>query len=208
MQQTGMSKKALQYYEDKHLIHVKKDSNGYRIYDEVCLKRLWNIKVLRKLDFSIAEIYEILNGSDREEIFSQHFNEIDRRMAQCNIQKEYLKQLYEESDETNDVSLFQYIDEEMEEDFKRNKEIIVDMRYKKINWVRVFFLILGTIYGLLCLTSETYFIIGLLILFSVVYSFIDYRKNMDTPMDMNLFTMMVYDLRSKLRLYYARRRKK
>lgn len=40
MKATGLSKKAIQYYEDKALIVPKKLNNGYRDYDETVIQQL------------------------------------------------------------------------------------------------------------------------------------------------------------------------
>ena len=102
MAATGLSKKALQYYEDKGLIHVHKDLSGYREFDEESVYLLRQFKVFRKLDFSVTEIEKLLCNEDCESIFRKHFNELDKRMAQCTIQKTYIQQLYEDMDMTQD----------------------------------------------------------------------------------------------------------
>ena len=40
MKQSGLSKKAVQYYEDQGFIHPEKLENGYRDYDKDCLETL------------------------------------------------------------------------------------------------------------------------------------------------------------------------
>lgn len=55
-----MSKKAIEVYEEKGFIHPSKDTNGYRVYAEVDLKALKQIQILRKLDFSLAQIEQIV----------------------------------------------------------------------------------------------------------------------------------------------------
>ena len=60
IKETGITKKALLYYEEKGLIEVLRNDNGYREYREDQLLILWKIKVLRQLDFSISEIENIL----------------------------------------------------------------------------------------------------------------------------------------------------
>lgn len=77
----NMTKKAIHIYEEKGLIHPKKDSKGYRIYSQEDQKTLLKIKQLRTLHFSIQEIKEIL---------------IHKDYANFNFKKEeYQKQIYE-----------------------------------------------------------------------------------------------------------------
>lgn len=100
IQTIGISKKGLNYYEEKGLIRVEKNKNGYREYKEEQLLILWKIKVLRQLDFSISEIEAILHDEHYEEIFQNHFNEVDKRIAQCETQKQYIHLLYEQKEES------------------------------------------------------------------------------------------------------------
>lgn len=128
MKETGMSKKAINYYEEKGLIQVKKSENGYRDYNEEAIAKLWQIKVLRKLDFSSADIEAMLDGK-REEVFQSHFDTIDKRIAQCTTQKQYIKALYEQ-DESNHLELYQQIDQQLEEEFQFQNSFKVDIRKK------------------------------------------------------------------------------
>lgn len=127
MEITGISKKALQYYEEKKLIEVEKDASGYRVYTEEQIAVLWNIKVLRKLDFSIPEIELILHREQCEEIFQKHFNEVDKRRAQCDIQKEYMKSLYDNMKEPLDVEYLQEMDQYIHKDMELQENIEVKM---------------------------------------------------------------------------------
>lgn len=150
MNTTGMSKKALQYYEDKALIHVDKDDNGYRNYDVLCVNRLWQIKVLRKMDFSIHEIEQILKNNNREGIFKEHFNEVDRRMSQCMIQKDYLQALYDDIEHVCDPMLLQTMDAQMEDDFKRNEAIYRELKTEKPHMIRNLCFTIMFFIGLAC----------------------------------------------------------
>ena len=50
---TGLTRKAIRYYEENGLIQTVKGANGYKEYDEETVKCLLEIKKLRLLDFSI-----------------------------------------------------------------------------------------------------------------------------------------------------------
>jgi len=59
---TNLSARSLRHYEDKGLLTATfRGSNGYRYYDEDTIKRIKEIKKLKKMDFSLNEIKEFLN---------------------------------------------------------------------------------------------------------------------------------------------------
>ncbi|BDQ55574.1 MerR family transcriptional regulator [Enterococcus faecalis] len=63
--ETGLTRKAIEYYEDKGLIHPQKSENGYRDYSEKDLETLRKVSVFRKLGMSISEINQcISSGGD------------------------------------------------------------------------------------------------------------------------------------------------
>lgn len=58
-ERTNLSRKALEYYEEKGLIQPLRLENGYRDYSEDDLQLLQKINVLRKLGLSTDEIMEL-----------------------------------------------------------------------------------------------------------------------------------------------------
>lgn len=63
--ETGLTRKAIEYYEDKGLIHPQKSENGYRDYSTKDLEILKKVSIFRKLGMSISDIYQcILSGGD------------------------------------------------------------------------------------------------------------------------------------------------
>lgn len=63
--ETGLTRKAIEYYEDKGLIHPKKSENGYRDYSIKDLEILKKVFIFRKLGMSISDIYQcISSGGD------------------------------------------------------------------------------------------------------------------------------------------------
>lgn len=61
MKATGLTRKAIYFYEEEGLIHpVKEGDNSYRFYSEEDINRLKQIKVLRHLDVPVKQIKEIL----------------------------------------------------------------------------------------------------------------------------------------------------
>ena len=54
--ETGLTRKAIEYYEDKGLIHPQKYENGYRDYSINDLEILKKVSIFRKLGMSVSEI--------------------------------------------------------------------------------------------------------------------------------------------------------
>lgn len=58
---TGLTRKAIEYYEEKGLINPQKLENGYRNYSEEDLLLLNKISVFRKLGIGVEEIEKCIN---------------------------------------------------------------------------------------------------------------------------------------------------
>ncbi|KAA9220402.1 MULTISPECIES: MerR family transcriptional regulator [Aerococcus] len=63
--QTGLTRKAIEYYEEKGLVAPHREENGYRIYSELDLEKLHKIATLRKLGLNLNEVEDILNNEDQ-----------------------------------------------------------------------------------------------------------------------------------------------
>ena len=63
-EQTGLSRRAVKYYEEKGLLHVVRDANGYRNYSDENLRLLKEISVYRKLGIDISDIRKLLDGTE------------------------------------------------------------------------------------------------------------------------------------------------
>ena len=65
---TGLSGKTIRYYESIGVLpQPKRLANGYRVYDDSDIDRLRFVIGLRRLDFSLDDITEILAMRDRRE---------------------------------------------------------------------------------------------------------------------------------------------
>lgn len=60
--ETGLTRKAMEYYEDKGLIHPQKSENGYRDYSIKDLEILKKVSIFRKLGMSISDIYQFISS--------------------------------------------------------------------------------------------------------------------------------------------------
>lgn len=100
---TGVSAKTIRYYEEIALLPPpKRKPNGYRDYSEADVDRLKLVSGARRLDFSLAEIKEILDLRDRGiapcgvllDLLERKAEEIDRHIAELKEMQEDLKNLY------------------------------------------------------------------------------------------------------------------
>lgn len=62
-EKTGLTRKAIEYYQEKGLVKPKTDDKGYRDYSEEDLLKLEKISLYRRLGLSISEIKNILSPS-------------------------------------------------------------------------------------------------------------------------------------------------
>lgn len=76
---TGLSEKAIRYYEHQNLIHIEKN-NGRKTYDDPTIHRLKQIKWLREHECSIHEIQQLFEQGVMYELLQEKLNEIDSSM--------------------------------------------------------------------------------------------------------------------------------
>lgn len=87
----GIGVDSLRYYEKLGILKPWRDVNGYRLYDLKDMYKLTVIRDLRKLDFSMAQIKEFLDGQcvdntlsllrEEQELLDAQMTEIIRRKA-------------------------------------------------------------------------------------------------------------------------------
>lgn len=81
----NLTKRAIKYYEEQGLLHVSKDSNGYRNYSEQDMETLRMISVYRKLGISISDIKNLLKKEDTKillEILESKESELQERITE------------------------------------------------------------------------------------------------------------------------------
>lgn len=76
---TGLSERALRYYEDRGLLAPTRDAGGRRRYDSGTLDRLYRILLLRQLGTSLADIDP--DAGDLRELTHRHLFDLDARLA-------------------------------------------------------------------------------------------------------------------------------
>ena len=102
-QKLQLSKKAINLYEEKGLIHPQRDDNGYRIYLEKEKQTLLKIKELRRLGFCLEEIKKILLEKQYH-IFEQKKTEYQEKIFQINTSIQYIDDVKETLMNENDIS--------------------------------------------------------------------------------------------------------
>ena len=87
MKITGLTRRALQYYDDKGLMNVKRNADNYRIYENRDLQSLWEILVFKELGFKLGEIQELLaaNTERKDELLRKHLLNIEEKFEELRI---------------------------------------------------------------------------------------------------------------------------
>lgn len=100
---TGVPAKTIRYYEEMGLLPTPtRKPNGYREYREVDVDRLKLVAGARRLDFSLAEISEIIDLRDRRiapcgvllDLLNQKAEEISQRISELQRVQKDLESLY------------------------------------------------------------------------------------------------------------------
>ncbi len=100
---TGVPAKTIRYYEEMGLLPTPtRKPNGYREYREVDVDRLRLVAGARRLDFSLAEISEIIDLRDRRiapcgvllDLLNQKAEEISLRISELQRVQKDLEALY------------------------------------------------------------------------------------------------------------------
>ena len=74
---TGLTRKAVEYYEQQELITPARTNSGYRLYDEATVATLREIALLRRLGLKVIDIRSILQSPDK----SARLRDIETHMA-------------------------------------------------------------------------------------------------------------------------------
>lgn len=107
---TGISSSNIRYYEQINLIKPNRNPlNDYRIYGEIDLDKLQEIKLLRKLDVSIEDIKRLFNNEiSLNECIDNNIAKLDSENKNLEIRKKLSIELKEDEDsfENIDASLY------------------------------------------------------------------------------------------------------
>ena len=107
IKEVGMTKRAIKYYEEKGLLSVKKDNNGYRNYTKEDVEILKKISVYRKLGIGIDDIKKLLETNDRQILLNIYHQKLKENQAQ-EIELNALKDFIENGDPNKVNELLDY----------------------------------------------------------------------------------------------------
>lgn len=157
-----LSKKAIHLYEEKGLIQPKKDDRGYRVYDETETDLLIKIKLLRQMDFSIAEIKDILLYHQYD-IFEEKKKDYQNQIYDIETSIQYIDQVKESIEQNQDIEVLMSDMEKVYELKKMNSSFHEDIDFQKI----IFFLVIAVF---VCASQNHEILAFLLVMISLCIS--------------------------------------
>ncbi|MCD8510102.1 MAG: MerR family transcriptional regulator [Bacillus sp. (in: Bacteria)] len=92
-EKTGLTKKAIRYYEESGLIQTTRKENRYKEYSQETVDTLLHIKQLRLLDFSIEEIKRIFSKENHEDIIHNKLKQNEEKLKQAYGVKQILEKM-------------------------------------------------------------------------------------------------------------------
>ncbi|MEG7380712.1 MerR family transcriptional regulator [Bacillus subtilis] len=126
---TGLTKKAIKYYESEGLIEVNKNpTNQYREYSEKEIYQLNLIASLRLLHLPIKEIKSLLKGERKlPELLNEQLNQININLKQLEQQKLLTETLIQNINEIDDFSdKIKILEDTLQLKDQEKKEYILD----------------------------------------------------------------------------------
>lgn len=105
--EVGMTKRAIKYYEEKGLLSIKKDDNGYRNYTQEDVETLKKISIYRKLGISIDDIKKLLETDDKKLLLSIYNQKLQEKQLQ-ESELEALKEFIDDGDPDKANELLDY----------------------------------------------------------------------------------------------------
>src|SRR5699024_562882 len=108
--EVGMTKRAVKYYEEKGLLSVDKDSNGYRNYSAQDVETLKKISVYRKLGIGIKDIQSLLKTGDKSVLLRIYQEKLQEKVLQ-DSELEALKHFIDDgnADKANELLDYQTV---------------------------------------------------------------------------------------------------
>ncbi len=111
--ETKLTKKAINYYEEKNIVNPKIDGNGYRNFNEDEVEKLKRVSLFRTLGLSVSEIKRVLDSNFPKE-----------ELRKCIIKKELENEVSEKQ-----IQLLEKVLDE--KDTQAINEEIVELNKKK-----------------------------------------------------------------------------
>lgn len=148
-QKTGLTKKAINYYEMKGLINPSYDTkNRYRDFSELDLKKLSIIGFLRQLNISIEKIKYVIDSKiSINELLSQQLASLDNDIESLKTEKELIKRCIDNYSFSSieDVNIDQILNIKNEVELNQFKR----ENYINSQWQKIFPGKLGRLYAII-----------------------------------------------------------
>lgn len=115
IKEVGMTKRAVKYYEEKGLLTVNKDNNGYRNYTKQDVDTLKKISVYRKLGIGIKDIQKLLKTDDKSILLHIYQEKLQEHVLQ-DYELKALKQFIDDgnADKANELLDYQTVENAIE----------------------------------------------------------------------------------------------
>ena len=115
IKEVGMTKRAVKYYEEKGLLIVNKDNNGYRNYSKQDVNTLKKISVYRKLGIGIKDIQKLLKTDDKSILLHIYQEKLQEHVLQ-DYELKALKQFIDDgnADKANELLDYQTVENAIE----------------------------------------------------------------------------------------------
>lgn len=107
VKEVGMTKRAIKYYEEKGLLTVNKDNNGYRNYSKQDVDTLKKISVYRKLGIGIKDIQKLLKTDNKSILLHIYQEKLQDHVLQ-NSELKALKQFIDDGNANKANELLDY----------------------------------------------------------------------------------------------------
>lgn len=107
IKEVGMTKRAIKYYEEKGLLIVNKDNNGYRNYSKQDVDTLKKISVYRKLGIGIKDIQKLLKTDNKSILLHIYQEKLQEHVLQ-NSELKALKQFIDDGNANKANELLDY----------------------------------------------------------------------------------------------------
>ena len=115
IKEVGMTKRAVKYYEEKGLLIVNKDNNGYRNYSKQDVDTLKKISVYRKLGIGIKDIQKLLKTDNKSILLHIYQEKLQEHVLQ-DYELKALKQFIDDgnADKANELLDYQTVENAIE----------------------------------------------------------------------------------------------
>lgn len=118
----GIPRASIRFYEKERLIDPKRESNGYREYDEQDVATLKKVIIFRKLGLPVSEIEDVLDGSKPlAEALADNTARLEEQLAELNGAIALSKTIRQNTTDIADFDENYYWDEVGREEEKGNR---------------------------------------------------------------------------------------